>query len=469
MARSASSSSRRRSISSMTGSSPQASKKLFQSPQSRKCWRPAASASTPSMSKTTAGPAGRAPERQVQFSRGSSGVMGGVGPRGLGRGHSARLMGVAVDRLTLPIPYGHHDYVDDPAVVIVAGNLFAPVPGASPDVGATLVALPRLDAALADDVAGREALAARGVTVASDVMLQVATASGVRDLAVAAGRCGVDPTPADPSDRADAARLEDPTALARFVASRVLYRRLGAWVWLPVLGLAVIDLANSLFRVINHLTHEHVHVRTPHTASFWGNLVVNLLAVTALEALVVAVAGLLVRRRFRRDARAGEPPTLVEPLALTLVDEVDALELARRVCEAPGPSRAVVVERRGRLGLPPVFDTVERLGVVEVEAASAIQVRLLGGEARRRRGSLLERLVGGGERLPGPAAATLTMGSWPDGRPFPMALERLREQRHRRVVRRLAGAALALTIVAHVARGGSVAASGVALAILALL
>ena len=520
-------------------------------------------------------------------------------------------MGVAVDRLTLPIPYGHHVYVvsdlalspasdphgrgvselaellddvDDPAVVIVAGNLFAPVPGASPDVGATLVALPRLDeavrafarrpehrvvvlpgrddAALADDVAGREALAARGVTVASDVMLQVATASGVRDLAVAAGRCGVDPTPADPSDRADAVRLEDPTALARFVASRVLYRRLGAWVWLPVLGLAVIDLANSLFRVINHLTHEHVHVRTPHTASFWGNLVVNLLAVTALEALVVAVAGLLVRRRFRRDARAGEPPTLVEPLALTLVDEVDALEFARRVCEragagaivggvprpalafldhgvcaAPGPSRAVVVERRGRLGLPPVFDTVERLGVVEVEAASTIQVRLLGGEARRRRGSLLERLVGGGERLPGPAAATLTMGSWPDGRPFPMALERLREQRHRRVVRRLAGgvifldglvnvavavspplrgrlhtvltllplgvaqsaaaltavagiamimlargvrrgqrrawfltaAALALTIVAHVARGGSVAASGVALAILALL
>src|SRR5262245_41707964 len=69
----ASSSDRRRLSSSMSGSSPDAAKKAFQSRRplvpSRKCWRPAASDSTPSRSKTAAatGPSG-GPSRQVQLS-----------------------------------------------------------------------------------------------------------------------------------------------------------------------------------------------------------------------------------------------------------------------------------------------------------------------------------------------------------------------------------------------------------------
>ena len=35
-----------------------------------------------------------------------------------------------------------------------------------------------------------------------------------------------------------------PPAIARFVASRVLYRRLGAWVWFPLLALVGFDLCN---------------------------------------------------------------------------------------------------------------------------------------------------------------------------------------------------------------------------------
>src|SRR5580704_12590484 len=67
----------------MTGSSPQASKKAVQSrrPRSKKRWRPAASESTPSMSKTTAGPDRRAAPssgRHVQLVRSPPGRVPGM-------------------------------------------------------------------------------------------------------------------------------------------------------------------------------------------------------------------------------------------------------------------------------------------------------------------------------------------------------------------------------------------------------
>ena len=519
----------------------------------------------------------------------------------------------AIGRQTLPIPYGHHVYVvsdlalspasrplarpvsefigllddvDDTADVVVAGNLFAFDPTDTPAafVEATFAALPELgralarftaaegrriivlpgsgDGQLAHDDDAQRCLVERGITLASDLVLQVATATGTRDLAVAAGTCPIDEGRADLAERADATRLEDPTALARFVTSRVLYRRLGPWVWFPVLAMAAFDLLNSAAEVVGHFTHRPLHVHTPHTQSFWSNAVLNLLAIATLEAVVVAIAGLVVRRRFDRRARAGAPSMYAEPLSITTVHGVEALEFARRVgerggagavvggaprpalafldrgvCAAPGPSRTVVVERQGRWGLPPVFSAVERVGIVEIEAASTVQVRLYAGQSRPTRGRLLESLIAGGARQPSPSAALTTIGSWPTGNPFPVTLARLSAQRRRRAVRRwasglifldglinvavtaspplrsrlhnvlsvlplsvaqsaaaltaLAGVtmimmargirrgqrrawfltvvALAVTTVAHLARGGSVAASLVAVAILGLL
>jgi len=426
----------------------------------------------------------------------------------------------ATERQTLPIPYGHHVYVasdlslsptskatsrpvrefiellddiDDAAVVVVAGNLFFCDPSLdfAGSVEATLLAVPQLFAAittytsnpghrfivlpgsndgqLRDDERAQHALAALGVTFASDLILQVATATGVRDLAVAAGTSAVDVSRADVSDRADADRLEDPVALPRFVASRVLYRRLGGWVWFGVLAMATFDLWNSLVSVINHFTHHHLRVQAPHAQSFWGNLVLNLLFIAILEGIVVASAGLIVRRRFHRSVRTTEATVTNEPLVLTTVDDVDALEFARRVAErggvgaviggarrpvlafldravsaSPGPSRTVIVERRGRLGLPPVFASVERLGVVEIEAASAVQIRLYAGESPRQRSTILERLVSGPTVQPSPTHTTSAVGSWPAGNPFPVTVDRLHAQRRQRAVRRWAGGLLFL-------------------------
>ena len=420
----------------------------------------------------------------------------------------------ATGRLTLPIPFGQHVYVvsdlslsptseksrrslrefidllddvDDQAVVIVAGNLFHPdsTSDMAKFVAATLSALPELvevverflsvegrrvvvlpgsdDAELAEHSGAQKVLAGIGVSVARDVILQVATANGTRDLAVAAGSYDLDVTRADSSDRADADRLEDPHALARFVASRVLYRRLAPWLWLPLVVVGVVNFWSSLVAVFGHVIHHHFEVEIFRVGGFWAGLLVNLIVIGSVEAAVAGAAGLVVRRRFEKDARSANVPEFSEPLAITRVDDVDGIEYARRVaerggagaviggtprpalafldrgvCAAPGPSRTVIVEHRGHFGLPPVFASVDRLGVVEIEASSTVQVRLYAGETARPYRRFIERLLASAPVQPAPTQHTTTVGSWPTGNPFPIDVTRLQEQRRRRTVRRWA-------------------------------
>jgi lysylphosphatidylglycerol synthetase-like protein (DUF2156 family) len=431
-----------------------------------------------------------------------------------------------IERQTLPIPYGHHVYVvsdlslspttsvvsrpvaefiellndiDDAAVVVVAGNLFHPDETAdlAKFIEATFVASPEIPRALRQFCAtsnhrlivlpgeddyelrvherAQQSLEAVGVSIAKDVMFQVASAGGVRDVFVCAGNADVDLELADASERSDADRLEDPSAFTRFVTSRVLYRRLGPWVWFPVLALVAFDLFNTITKIVSHVTHHRYKLHAPHTHTFWGNLVVNIIVIVVLEAVVAGLAGLIVRRRFDRDSRSERTPSLSEPLAITYAYDVDALEIARRVverggagavvggapraalafldggvCAAPGPSRTVLIERRGRFGLPPVFSSVDRLGVVEIEAASTLQVRLIAGETPRQRGTWLERVVAGQPLQPPPPSRTRTVGSWPHGNPFPVNVERLRAQRRQRSVRRWASGLLFLDGVVNV-------------------
>ncbi|MGA2123587.1 MAG: phosphatidylglycerol lysyltransferase domain-containing protein [Acidimicrobiales bacterium] len=416
------------------------------------------------------------------------------------------------ERRTIPVPYGHHVYVvsdldlspstnletrpirefinllgdiDDAAIVVVAGNLFHPGPteDLAKFIGATFAAQPQVrdaitaftassnhqflalpgtkDGELRDHVRAQQLLVGLGAHVASDLVLQVATAEGVRDLAVAAGSYDLDVTPVNGCDRSEAENLEDPLALQRFVASRTLYRRLAAWVWLPVLAFLALDIWAIFASVADHLARHHYRVHVLHSHNFWENAFVALVIVAISETLVAGLAALWVQRRFHRTATAHQRDNLSEPLALTTVDGVDALEFARRVverggagavvggapspalafldvgvCATPGPSRTVLVERRGLFGLPAVFAAVERLGVVEIEAGSTVQVRLFAGESSTGQGTVLERLAGRENVQAETSKDTEAIASWPSGLPFPMNVERLYEQVHQRTMRR---------------------------------
>ena len=423
----------------------------------------------------------------------------------------------ALERQTLPLPYGQRLYVvadldldpvgiehrgaaglrellgeiDDAAMVVIAGNLFGPAVTDLDGVTATLAAhRPLVDALttfaarpdhrlvvlpgcqdgfLNTDEDAQTVIARLGATLATDLVVQVATADGVRDLAVLAGQAALATGTVPNNFAAEARRLEDPRAAVRFVQSRLLYRRYGFLFFFPLVLLALLDLSGSVAALLTHLTRHHFAARSLHPAPFWTNLLWSVVAVGLAEAAVVTATGYAVRRRYRRRTRV-DVPELLEPLGQTVVDGVDALEFARRIAErggvgavvggatrpalafldrgvaaTPGPSRPVIVEHRRRLGLPPTFRDEDRVGIVEVEASGSVHVRLYAGSTGERpRANAIEWLASGPTELVAPPREATTVGSWPGGSPFPRDDNAPFAQRRRRTVRRAAAALIFL-------------------------
>ncbi|NNN03984.1 MAG: DUF2156 domain-containing protein [Acidimicrobiaceae bacterium] len=411
-------------------------------------------------------------------------------------------------RLTVRVPYGHRvvvlsdlhltprtspnsrpvrevvtllgDY-DDPTTLVVAGGLFR-LDGSSPAkaLEATFARLADLHRALRDfrandrhrvvvlvgtgdehleDPAVQSRLFDLGIEITREVALMVDSESGSRELLVTTGQ-GPRMSGATVRSDSESPLIEDPAREIRFATSRTLYRRFAPAIWLVLALVIGVDFLHSLLQLITHFTHHvyRVHVRPLHARGFWGGLLVNAVVLVGAEALVVALAGFVVSRRFdRRQHLSG----VSEPLTTLRVGALDALDVARRVvasgglgavvggaarpalafldrgvCATPGPSREVWIEREGRFALPSVFTPVERVGIIEVEAARDVQVRLLGGQSRSARARPLERLVAGSPFQPAPPEVTSPIGQWPGGAPFPLALERLADQRRQRSVRR---------------------------------
>ena len=419
-----------------------------------------------------------------------------------------------LEQHTIPVPYGHRifvlsdlglspdsqgtssnvrdfcqvlDEIDDASFVVVAGNLFGPdstsnvgkfveatfqqlpeLVGAirrfTSNEGRRMIILPgSLDRELVSDEIAHSILESLGVELASDIIFQVASTTGVRDLAVVAGKGTVRAIGSDAQSLREARLLEDPLANSRFVTSRVLYRRLRAWIWIPLILLLLADFSSTITAIVDHFTHHHFKARHLHPSNFVANLILNLSLLIGSEAILAGVASWLVRQRFDRDLRLRRLPELCEPLSITQVDGLDAIEFARGivenggagaiiggtsrpalafldkgVCAAPGPTRKVFVERWGRLGLPRIFGTTERFSMVEVESTTEVHVRLISRDTPLPAVHFIERLLSGPVLQPSAPASRATIGSWPTGSPFPLALDRLKEQRSRRRARRIA-------------------------------
>jgi lysylphosphatidylglycerol synthetase-like protein (DUF2156 family) len=190
-----------------------------------------------------------------------------------------------------------------------------------------------------------------------------------------------------------------------------------------------------------------------------------LIAIAVFEMSLALAAGLLARRRI--ETRVGAPGADVDTLGLLDVGGENALDLARRiaarggvgaivggstrpslvfldrgVAATPGSSRPVLVERRGRCGLPNLFAWEERISYLEVEAGANVSVRLVASSrssAPRGVRARLERLVMGRAVLPGPTSVLSALGAWPSGNPWPLDQgSRDTQLKYRRVRRSIA-------------------------------
>ncbi len=375
--------------------------------------------------------------------------------------------------------------LDDPAIVVIAGNFFAPVDALTETVASAWRAHPELrnaiatfcakpdhdfilvpgarDHALRHDQGARALVEALGIEIVAHLRLDLKTASGSEKVEVVAGRVEA---PGD--DQYVVEHLDDPLSLPRFVTSRTLYRRFGAVLWLLLAGVLGWDLFNTMTRVVGLIIHHHYKVHAPHPEGLAGNVLLNLVILVVVEALAIIVINNAVRRRFRWRHAASES-VFSEPLTLTRVGELDAIAFALEsiaagvsgvivggatrpalayldegFCASPGPSRLVTTERDAALGLPSVFVDVQRFSVIELEAGASVNLRLSGSGVDVPSGTWLERLVMRGAVQPGLPDSDEIVGTWPDGQPFPANPTRLLDGRRQRSIRRWASGLLFL-------------------------
>jgi len=375
---------------------------------------------------------------------------------------------------------------DGPGVVVFAGGLFEMLGDERNGPSAALAAHPRLAAALRaftaepnrravclpgardgrlawDETAQKELRSEAAIDVALTIDVHATTGEGERRVRIEPGHrfdprfARTDPrspvetpfgshvitdvVPAlDNAWAGGSDRLVDIGHLPRFVASRLLYRRLGRWWWvlLAPFALALVVKVPLSFAYADRLGDS---------LGPWSHRLGLAAVTTAIDAvlLMAAVAALLTRgwravagpeRVTGLDdlARAEARRLVAEGYAGLVVGHTRTPELAdlgRGFFAAAGAAIELVVERPGRLGLPPVFVPVREIDWVEIEAGARLHTRLVHGQADATGASFVERLVA--QRCPDADRPHL-VGSWPGGEtwpPFEAPLRRLNRVRRR--------------------------------------
>ncbi|HZT66563.1 MAG TPA: phosphatidylglycerol lysyltransferase domain-containing protein [Acidimicrobiales bacterium] len=387
---------------------------------------------------------------------------------------------------------------EGPGVLVIAGNLLDLL--ADGRAGAALDAHPGLasavaafaagagrrvvcvpgsrDGRLAWDARAAGAVASRlGAELALAVDLRVDTGAGTRLVRVESGR-RFDPRqqvddPRNPAETplghhvltevlpalggaswlAGRDRLTDPSALPRFLASRLFYRRVARYGWWLLVPFVV------AFAVKFPLSYALVtHPGRTLGGSGWEHRLALIGATSIIDlVLVVAALALLGRHTLAavRRAALGEPATAINTAARSearaLVTSGHAglitghtlrpelTHLGAGFFASTGAAGEVVEEHQSWLWLPSVFLAHRLLSWVELEAGADLHVRLLHARLDLAGATVLERVAARHRavRDPHPAVvATFPQGeSWP-----PEADPGLRLRR----VRRLAAAAMAV-------------------------
>jgi len=206
-------------------------------------------------------------------------------------------------------------------------------------------------------------------------------------------------------------RLADPTGLPRFVTSRLMYRLLGRYVWWLLIPVAVAVLARlpevALFDVDTRL---HDYAQLSRDIAF--SLAFALIAVAVLLALVnhrvwAGPGSALLGPpgdRANDKARDAARELVASGYSGLVTGHTLRAELGRvgkGFFANTGACAELVEERRGLLGMPPVFAPGEQISFVELDGGvSEVQARLRLARDQRQPGSLLERLAAGRRKPP---------------------------------------------------------------------
>ena len=330
------------------------------------------------------------------------------------------------------------------------------------------------DRSICYDSAAAAATRSLGFTIALTAEIDVETARGTRKVRIEPGwRFDERHRFADPSDPNDTPlghhaafdlfpalttaksrwlegieRLQDPAGLPRFVASRLAYRRLGRYAWWLLVPVIVAIIAR-----LPELWLFGFPARLHGIARPLAELLVTLLA----EAVaVLVVLGVVNHRlwtgpgsvllgppgeRANDQAREAARDLVASGYAGLVTGHTLQAELAsvgRGFFANTGACGEVVEERRGILGMPPVFVHDRQVSFVEIEGGADVHARLCLARHQQAPGTLLERIVAGRTRRP---MELSVVASFPGGASWPVVASPMRK---RRLVRRVAAAIVGL-------------------------
>ena len=244
-------------------------------------------------------------------------------------------------------------------------------------------------------------------------------------------------------------RLEDPSGLPRFVASRIAYRRVVRWLWWLLVPIAV-----ALFgRLPDYWVFGMPKKLEPFSSRLLG-LGLTLVAEVIVAGVVLGVVNHRVwhsagrsllgppAHRANDTAREATRPILAEGGVGLVTGHTLQPELARvgsGFYANAGACGEVVEERASRLGLPPVFVHIHQVSWVEIEAGVQVHARLFLARRYLRPVTVLERFAAA--RLPRDEGEPEVVASYPGGAVWPAVVNPTRSLRR---MRRLAAAGIAV-------------------------